>query len=112
MTAYRWITDANVTVPGAMCDKNAQYFVAENEWARSVLVDGGYNDIDDNRFIGPDGSDLHKDQRTIIEHLFGNVKRNNDSVGRFYRKHKDFHAATINAAFILENMRRVFGPKH
>ena len=112
MSTTRWITHVNPNIPGGMCDKHAQHFIGENEWDRSILVDAGYDDVRDRRLIGPVGGDVHKRPRTGIEHVFGNTKRNNDSVGRFYRKHKDWHPVFITAAFILQNIRQVFGPKY
>ena len=95
-------------VPGRMCDSNASRFIAANEWANGILVDGGYPGSDP-RFVGPDGTKRHKAARVHIEWYFGHLKTNWKMVGSIYHRDSRWHNLAIRAAVILENMRFHFG---
>ena len=99
-------------VPGRMCDANACTMVAEDEWDNSMLVDDGYPHRTDRRMVGPDQTYEHTSQRSPIERLFGNTKNNSKVVGGYYMRNRNYHDLFIRSAFILENLRRIFGPRH
>ena len=95
-------------IPGRMCDSNASRFIAPNEWAKSILVDGGYPGSDI-RFVGPDETKHHRAARVHVEWYFGHLKTNWKMVGAIYHRDSRWHSLAIRAAVILENMRFHFG---
>jgi len=105
------ITHALLGVPGAMHDTNASQYIALNAWNQSIMADDGYPAADP-RFIVPDGSALHKEQRVPIEWVNGDIKRASNLVGYIYRNSSMWHEYAIYAALILHNMRKYFGPTH
>eukprot|EP01083_Nonionella_stella_P078345 214364_1 len=104
------VTHLLTGVPGRMHDSNTARYLGIDNWPQSTLVDSGYGV--DPRFIGPDGSLEHKQQRAHIEWLFGENKMDWAMVGGVYRRSSSFHSLAIRASFILSNMKKVFGPNH
>eukprot|EP01083_Nonionella_stella_P039453 107295_1 len=94
-------------VPGRMCDSNASRYVAANELPGSMLCDDGYPA--DPRFCRPDGTDQHKQDRVPVEWMFGHTKNDWCLVGSTWNRSSEWHNLGIRGAFILNNMKRVFG---
>eukprot|EP01083_Nonionella_stella_P063580 165214_1 len=96
-------TEVLTGVPGAMPDSTASQYICQDEYYQSTLVDDGYpaaNPI----FVPPDGTDSHKEHRSVIERYFGRLKLLWQIVGSKYCKGFRYHSLCIRAAFILTNM--------
>ena len=106
-TKTKVITHLLTGVPGRMCDTNASKFIGNDMGSASIMVDGGYHN--DTRFIGPDGTHLHKRQRSGIERVFGRVKMDSAAVGGYYRRGKRWQSLFIWDSFLLYQLKLVYG---
>ena len=98
-------------VPGRMPDINAGRNLLDscNSFDRhSVLTDQTYSHYDE-RLITSDDTPEHAAARAVAEFKFGSVESNYNMVGGTYRRASEWHNAAIRAAFILDNMKKVFG---
>ena len=96
-----------LSIPGAMNDKFAARYVCQNDWVGSTLCDDGYP-LNDPRFLCSDDTDEHKEARFVIEQAFANIKIRWKMVGSRFCRNRRWHSLAISAAFILNNMCKVF----
>ena len=99
-------------VPGRMPDINAGRHLLHGNQSfgdRQILTDATYSHYD-RRLVPSDDTVEHAAARSCVEFKFGSVKTNYQLVGGTYRRSSEWHSAAIRGAFILDNMRKVFGP--
>ena len=101
-----FVTELLTGGPGSMGDSTLSRFVCNDDWKDSTLVDGTYPQRPE--FIKCDGSKAHKRGRVTIEWVFGRVKTDWWIVGDIYRKSSRFHNLAIRAAFVLNNMKKMW----
>ena len=103
VNAFGLATEVVTGIPAGMPDSMACDYVCEDDWANSTLVDEGYR-VGREEFIVCDGSDEHKEARSVVERYFGRLKLMWRMVGNKYCRAARYHSLVIRAAFILTNM--------